>query len=297
MTSTKPKIIFFGTEDFSLVSLRALVEAGFEISAVITKPDTARGRGHILTPPAVKIYAESKSIAVWQPSKLSDISDDIAALAPVGGVLVSYGKIIPQSIIDLFTPGIINVHPSLLPKYRGPSPIESTIANRDQETGVSIMQLSAAMDAGPVYEQITVPLNGTETQSSLYEALGEIGSQLLIDTLPQIIDGTIAPKPQDEALATYCHMLTKDKSWIDPSTQTAPQAEAMIRAHEIFPRTRYKLNDQTLIITSAHISNNASGAMDIEFHDGSVLSIDQLIAPSGKQMSASDYLRGHRNSS
>lgn len=294
MTSTNHKIIFFGTEEFSLTALRALVEANYDIAAVVTKPDTPRGRGHVLTPPSIKVYAQAHDIPVWQPTKLADIADDIRDLQPIAGVLVSYGRIIPQSIIDLFTPGIINVHPSLLPLYRGPSPIEAAIANRDATTGVSIMQLSAAMDAGPVYAQVTHPLDGTETQSTAYDTLGAIGAQLLIDTLPAILNGDLQPTPQDDSQATYCQLLTKDQSWIDPAAQTAAQAEAMIRAHAVYPRTRYDHDGQTLIITSAYVTDSANTPLDITCHDGSILAIDRLIAPSGKQMSASDYLRGRK---
>ena len=141
-------IVFFGTEDFSLVALEALVEAGFPVEVVVTKPDMPKGRGHVLTEPLVKTFAKKHGIQVWQPAKLNDINDDIAKLNNPIGVLVSFGKIIPQKTLDLFTPGIINVHPSLLPKYRGPSPIEAAILMGDQETGVSIMRLSAQMDAG-----------------------------------------------------------------------------------------------------------------------------------------------------
>lgn len=292
---TTPKLIFFGTEDFSLIALRALVEADYSIAAVITKPDTKRGRGQQLTAPTVKIFAEQHGTPVWQPVKLSDIANDIRQLQPVAGVLVSYGKIIPQSILDLFTPGIINLHPSLLPRYRGPSPIESAIANRDSETGVSIMQLSSAMDAGPVYAQIAHPLDGSETQSSLYSTLGKLGAQTLLDTLPSILDGSLQPTPQDDAQATYCSLLTKDTSYILPDTQSAAEAEAMIRAYQIFPRTRYRLGEDTLIITAAHVADHAASPLDITFSDGSILAIDQLISPSGKQMPAADYLRGYRH--
>lgn len=296
MTSgkTSTNLIFFGTEDFSLVTLQALVDVGYTISAVITKPDSPRGRGHRLTPPAVKRYAFEHNIPAWQPTHLSQIAEDIRALQPVAGVLVSYGRIIPQSIIDLFSPGIINVHPSLLPLYRGSSPIETAIANRDTITGVSIMQLSSAMDAGPVYAQDSLLLDNHSTQATTYDTLGHLGAQLLLDTLPRILDHSLQPTLQDDAKATYCQLLSKDLSWITPSTQTAAQAEAMIRAYAVSPRTRYQFGDQALIITDAHIATTAASPLDLVFTDGSILAIDRLIAPSGKQMSASEYLRGHR---
>ena len=176
---SRQPIVFFGTEDFSLYSLRVLVEAGFNIVAVITKPDSRRGRSNKLIQPAVKQFASQHHIPVWQPNRLKDIINDIKNITPrPTGVLVSYGKIIPQTIIDLFQPGIINVHPSLLPKYRGPSPIESAIANRDKITGVTIMRLEQAMDAGPIYYQEIYSLNFTETQLELYQTLGQLGAQL-----------------------------------------------------------------------------------------------------------------------
>ena len=164
-------IVFFGTEEFSAVSLRRLIDDGFSIPAVITKPDSKKGRGKKMVPSAVKILAEEYKIPVWQPRKLADIVSDIKSLDDPIGVLVSYGKIIPQSVIDLFSPGIVNVHPSLLPKYRGPSPIETAILNGDDKTGISIMQLSADMDAGPVYDQLEVGLDGNETAPQLEEKL------------------------------------------------------------------------------------------------------------------------------
>ena len=291
-TPTNP-IVFFGTEDFSLYSLRALVSRGYHVAAVVTKPDTKRGRGHKLTEPAVKLFAREQDIPVWQPTRLRDIAEDIRKLQPAG-VLVSYGKIIPQAIIDLFEPGIINVHPSLLPLYRGPSPIEAAILTRDDDTGVSIMQLTREMDAGPVYAQQKYSLDGTETQSSLYEALGNRGADMLVETLPAILSGGLTPTPQDDSAATYCQLLSKETSWLDTKTMTAAEAEAQIRAYEIFPRTRYDLDGQTIIITRAHVTDSPSHALTLAFHDGSILEIDELIAPSGKKISAQDFLRGYR---
>ena len=133
------RIIFFGTEEFCAISLQALINSGFNVAAVVTKPDSKKGRGQKLVPPTVKLIAQKHNIPVWQPKRLSEITENIRQLQPVSGVLVSFGKIIPSSIIDLFSPGIINVHPSKLPTYRGPSPIESAILNGDGQTGVSLM--------------------------------------------------------------------------------------------------------------------------------------------------------------
>ena len=291
--NTSLKIIFFGTEDFSLAALRHLIDAGFDIAAVVTKPDSKKGRGHKTTPPAVKVLAEANNIPVWQPNKLAEIYDNILALQPVAGVLVSYGKIIPASIIDLFTPGIINLHPSLLPKYRGPSPIESAILNGDDKTGVSIMQLSPAMDAGAVYAQKIYLLNGSETKPQLYATLAEAGSELLVEILPNILNGKLQPEPQNDAAATYCQLLQKTDSQLDPSNTSAQQAERQVRAYLGFPKTKLQLDEHNLIITKAHISSQQKTPLDIEFRGGEFLSIDELVGPSGKTMSAEAFIRGY----
>lgn len=293
MTNTSETIIFFGTEDFSLTALRGLIEAGYTIGAVITKPDSKKGRGQKLVPSSVKVLATEHNIPVWQPAKLKDVTEDIKSLGKVTGVLVSFGKIIPQSTIDLFTPGIINVHPSLLPKYRGPSPIESAIKNGDAKTGVSIMQLSAEMDAGPVYSAQIHELNSTETRPELYHALADIGTNLLLEVLPSIMDGSLQPTPQDENKATYCSLLKKEDALLDLSSLSAQDAERLIRAHLGFPKSKLNVNGHLVIVTKAHISDQQKTPLDFVCRDGAYLSVDELIAPSGKRMNAESFLRGY----
>ncbi len=293
MTNTSETIIFFGTEDFSLVALRGLIESGYTIGAVVTKPDSKKGRGQKLVPPSVKVLATQYNIPVWQPTKLKDITENIQSLGKVTGVLVSFGKIIPQSTIDLFTPGIINVHPSLLPKYRGPSPIESAIKNGDDKTGVSIMQLSAEMDAGPVYTVVEHDLHGTETRTELYHALADIGTNLLLESLPSIIDGSLKPIDQNNDNATYCSLLKKEDAELDLSVLTAEEAERTIRAHIGFPKSKLVINHHSIIITKAHVSNQQKTPLDVLCRGGAYLSVDELIAPSGKSMSAESFLRGY----
>jgi methionyl-tRNA formyltransferase len=259
----------------------------------VTKPDSKQGRGHQLTAPVVKVLAEKHNIPVWQPTKLSDITDNIKALQPVAGVLVSYGKIIPASTIDQFTPGIINVHPSLLPKYRGPSPIESAILNGDETTGVTIMQLSPEMDAGPVYTAKQYSLNGTETQPELYQALGTFGTDLLLEVLPRILASGLQPMPQDDSQASYCQLLTKTDGQLDPQQLTALEAERRVRAYLRFPRVRLNVLDKDIIITKTHLSHEKITELDIKFKDDNYLSIDELIAPSGKILSGGDFLKGY----
>lgn len=293
MTNTSKTLVFFGTEEFSLTALTGLIEAGYSIAAVVTKPDSRKGRGQKLIPPSVKVVAERHNIPVWQPQKLSDIADTIKVLDHPTGVLVSYGKIIPQSIIDLFEPGIINLHPSLLPLYRGPSPIESAIKNGDTVTGVSIMQLSAAMDAGPVYSVKEYPLQGTETRLELYHTLATIGTDLLIETLPGVMNGSLRPIKQDEAKAVYCQLLKKEDSMLDPATVAAQTAERLVRAHIGFPKTKLSIGDTQIIITKAHVSTEKKTPLDVLCQDGAYLSIDELIAPSGRTMDSAAFLRGY----
>ena len=298
MTHTSKTIVFFGTDEFSTVSLRELIERGFTIGAVVTKPDSRKGRGRELQASLVKQIALENNIPVWQPLKMAEITESIQAFTEAAGekptgVLVSYGKIIPQSIIDLFEPGIINVHPSLLPKYRGPSPIESAILHGDTETGVSIMQLSAAMDAGPVYKQVFFSLNDTETAPQLESKLAALGAQELVTILPSIMNGSLQPQPQDESIATYCKLLSKDDSMLTPETLTAEQAERRVRAYLAYPKTKVTIAGHLVVITKAHLSSESTNVLDIACSDGRFLSIDELIGPSGRAMDAKAFLNGY----
>ncbi len=306
MMNISQKILFFGTEDFSLTALKGLIEAGFPIAAVITKPDRQQGRGQRLTPPEIKRFAESCNIPVWQPEKLRDIEDAIRAFQPAVGVLVSYGKIIPQSTIELFNPGIINIHPSLLPKYRGPSPIEAAILNGDQETGVSIMQLSAAMDAGPVYDQFNYPLTGSEDQITLMDTLAKKGTERLIELLPSILNGSLLPTPQDDSHASYCQLIKKSDAAIDWN-KPAVQIEREIRAYRSWPQSRTQLGRIEIIITKATavgpIEEAAPGKIDLTIEsdtqtllvsagDGSI-KIEYLKPLGKKEMPVQAFLAGY----
>jgi methionyl-tRNA formyltransferase len=292
MMNTSKTIVFFGTDTFSAPTLTALISAGYSIGAVITKPDSRSGRGQHLTPPLVKSIAEEHGIPVWQPVDLTTITDDIRALGDVVGVLVSYGKIVPQSVIDLFSPGIINVHPSRLPKYRGQSPLESAIINGDDSTSISVMLLTAGMDAGPVYGYTDLDLDGTETQASLYETAAELGAETLIQLLHLILSGEATSVPQDDDQATYSHLLTKSDSLLDPTTLAAAEAERKIRAHNVFPKTKITVHEQMVTVTKAHVATEPVG-LSLECKDGAYLIIDELIGPSGRHMSGQDFLNGY----
>lgn len=292
------KLVFFGNE--RLVSglehtdtpiLSGLVERGYDIIAVVSHHTQELSRKK--RPLEVTEVATAHAIPLFTPTKLKDIYKELAGLHADAAVLVAYGQIIPQSVIDLFPLGIINIHPSLLPLYRGPTPIESAIANDDPQTGVSIMQLAAGMDSGPVYAQKTIPLTGRETKFDLYQTVKTVSADLLFTTLPGILDGRITPKPQ-QGEPTYCPLLQKTDAWLNINHLTAAQADAKVRAHLGYPKTKAIIGEHTVIITKGHVSKTARSPLDLACKDNTIYSIDELVAPSGKTMSASDFLRGYK---
>lgn len=288
-------IIFFGTEEFSAISLQKLIDENFKIGGIITKPDSKKGRGQKLQAPKVKKIGEKFNIPVRQPQKMSEIVDFVKTFENPVGILVSFGRIIPQEIIDLFTPAIVNVHPSLLPKYRGPSPIESAILNGDEKTGVSLMKLSKEMDAGDVYSQKEIKLSKTETASSLYKTCGKIGAEMLVRDLPKIISGEIKGQKQYNSQAEYCQLLKKSDALLSQDKQTAEQAEQQIRAFEIFPKSKIQIGKHLVVIKKAEVvsSNAKNSPLTLKFADGEFLQIKMLITPNGKETSAESFINGY----
>lgn len=296
MTSGR-KLAFFGNE--RLVSglahtdapiLTSLITAGYEICAVVVNEAGTTSRNKKVL--EVAEVASAHNIPVLSPKKPLDIYDQLAAFHADAGILVAYGRIVPQKLIDLFPFGIINIHPSLLPKYRGPSPIESAIANGDETTGVSIMSLSAAMDAGPVYHQVTVHLSGTETAPHLAATLTNLAASELIATLPNIFVGTLTPEPQNDANATYCQLIQKVDAWLRPTEQTAEQAERLVRAYSAYPKARITLLGHDVLIHQAHVEESSDSPVTIKFTSG-YLVIDELTAPNGKRMPGEAFLKGY----
>jgi methionyl-tRNA formyltransferase len=297
MTNTSKTILFFGNE--RLVSglsstdapiLSDLIEQDYNVAAVISHHSESRSRKN--RPLEVAAIAEAHGIPVLTPDRPADIYDELASFHADAAVLSAYGRIVPQKVIDLFPLGIINVHPSLLPKYRGPTPIESAVVNGDKETGVSIMSLSAEMDAGPVYAQKSIELAGTETKFEVYEKLSTLGAELLLGILPEILSGELEPQPQ-QGEPTYCQLLTKEDAWLDPQSLTAEQAERRVRAYLEFPKTKVKIDNKDVIVTKSHVSKMVETKLDIPCGDGQYLSIDELIGPSGRKMDAKSFLNGY----
>lgn len=252
MTNTSKPIVFFGTDNFSLMALQMIIESGIKISSVVTKPDSARGRGQVMGSNVVKKYAISRNIPVFQPVNLIELEQYFKTLNRPAGILVSYGNIIPQAVLEEFTPGIINIHPSLLPKLRGPSPIETAIMNKDTRTGVSVMLLNSEMDAGPIYGQKVISIEGKETAEELYPKLAKEGSHLLVKLFSSIVGGSLDPVPQDNKQATYCKIIKKSDGLIDWKLP-AETIEAKIRALHRWPQSRANFHNIEVIVTRAEV--------------------------------------------
>lgn len=225
------KIVFMGTPDFARDSLSAIYDAGHEIPAVVTVPDKPKGRGMKLIPCEVKEYAIEKGIKVYQPEKLrenKEIVDILKNINPDVICVVAYGKIIPKEILEIPKYGCINVHPSLLPKYRGSAPIQWAILNGDKETGVTTMYLDEGMDSGDIILQTKTPIDKDETSGELWDRLSKIGAELLVETLEKIENKT-APRIKQPKEFTLAPMLEKSQAKIDWESKTAEEIKNLVR--------------------------------------------------------------------
>lgn len=295
------KIVFFGTPQFSADFLQGLLnEPSFDIAGVICQPDEPLGRKKILTPPPTKQLAATHNIPVFQPTKLKDDAfiESLRTLQADAFVVVAYGRIIPQIILDLPKLGVINVHPSLLPKYRGPSPMQSAIAAGETETGISIMLLDALMDHGPILAQTKLPITPTTTSESLMATVVDLGVPLLIDTLKKLESGKITPIEQEHTAATICSLLSRTDGLID-WTQPAHLIDAKIRGLNPWPGT----STANLKIFSVLISNRTLPPGQILIDNTQLfigtgtqaLEILELQPNTGKRMPATAFISGHHD--
>lgn len=231
------RIVFWGTSAFAVPALRALhAAAGMEIVGVVAQPDKPQGRHGTVLPGPVAAAARGLGLTVLQPETLKDATfrETLGRSSPDVAVVAAYGRIIPEALLTIPRLGTVNIHPSLLPRWRGPSPIQAAIAAGDTETGVSIMLLDAEMDHGPLLAQRRLPLSGTERYAELEKALSDIGATLLTDVLPRYAAGALQPTPQDHAQATFCAMLTRESGRID-WTRSAADIERLERAYDPWP--------------------------------------------------------------
>ena len=297
-----PPLVYFGSDDFSAGVLERLLQhEDFKSSLkyVVTKTPRSFGRGQQMKPTSVEATAKKLSDAtIIHASTRKELDSALAELdfenlQPMG-VLVSYGVIISDYVLDLFVRGIINFHPSHLPAYRGPSPVETALLRGDRTIGLSIMKLVREMDAGPVFMQGALELKGNETRSEAYDRIIEEGTPILYSTLKRIAEGSLQPVQQENTNATYTRMFTKADGELDPDTKTAEMLEREVRVFLGFPKSRLTLLDHPVIVTKAHVVDNERAAtIVVHCAENTYLSIDELIAPSGKTMDAESFKRGY----
>jgi len=244
--------VFFGTPDVASETLEILKRNGYSPALIVTSPDKPQGRKMIVTPPPVKIWAEKNNIPYIQPEKLDSKSfKNIPDLF----IVVAYGKIIGENILNIPTLGSINIHYSLLPKYRGASPVESAILNGDTETGVTIQKMIYKMDAGPIVAKKEVNILTDEKASELKTRLIKIGGELLVKTLPEFINGKIEEIEQNETEATFCKKIKKENGLIDLNADTIKNYNKF-RAYALWPRSFFFQDGKRIIITDAVLENN-----------------------------------------
>ncbi len=295
------RVVFLGSPPFALPSLRALA-AIYSVVTLVSQPDRPAGRGREHTAPASKIFASEAGIPVFQPERLGDL-DAIARiedLEPDMLIVAAYGQILPQGLLDIPKNGSLNVHASLLPRWRGAAPIQAAIRNGDEQTGVTIMQMDAGLDTGPILTQQSIRIAADETGGSLTERLSQIGSDLLVETIPQLLSGEIAPEPQDESLATHAPMLKKSDGALNLDA-TAEQLARQIRAFDPWPGSFIMWGDRRLVVKRAHtalLNGTATGRVTVVDNVPAVATREgvlvlDVIQPAGKrEMSGEAFVRG-----
>ena len=298
------RVAFFGTPEFAVPSLRALVGEGFDVVAVVTQPDAAQGRSRSrLVPPPVKLVAETEDLTVFQPEKPTDgaFLVRLRDTRPEVGVVVAYGHILKPELLELPPRGMVNVHPSLLPALRGPAPVEWAVIQGLTETGVTIMQLDAGMDTGPILHQIPDHIDPDITGGDLSEHLAELGAQALVETLAVLEQGKLNPVPQDHSRATLAPKLTREIARIDWSKDAASNAR-LIRGLDPRPGAWTQLDDVELKLYSARVAAGQGAPGELLTADGRLLvasgsgAVEVFeVQPAGKaRMPIDDWLRGAR---
>lgn len=256
MNKNNLNFIFWGTPDVASKTLEILKENGYTPSLIVTAPDKPQGRKMLVTPPPVKIWAEENNISCLQPEKLDEeFSNKLKDGNHELSIVVAYGKIMPEEIIKMPKLGSINIHYSLLPKYRGASPVESAILNGETETGVTIQKMQFKMDSGPIIAKEQVSISPEEKAPELRERLIKIGGELLVKILPNLIEGKIKETPQNETEATFCKKIKKEDGLIGLN-DNAVKNYNKFRAYAAWPRTFFFQNEKRIIITDAVLENN-----------------------------------------
>ena len=309
------KIVFFGTPDFARESLKALFDAGHEIELVVTNPDKPKGRGMKMIASPVKEFALEKGLKISQPEKVRnniEFIEEVKAIAPEAICVVAYGKILPKEILEIPTKGCINVHGSLLPKYRGAAPIQWAVLNGDKTTGVTTMYMDEGMDTGDMILKREVEIGEDETTGELWDRLSKIGAELLVETLEQIEKG-IAPREKQENDYTIAPMLNKEMAKINWEEQTAQEIKNLVRglnpimgAYTMLNGKKYKfwkadvakqteiIADNAAIIRSGTvIISNSKDGLFIKAKD-SILKVLEIQGENAKKMNIQEFLRGNK---
>jgi len=299
------KLIFLGTPEFAVPTLDRIVAAGHSVSEVVTQPDRPKGRKQELTPSPVKAAALRHNIPVYQPERIrhADSVEHLRALAPDAMVVVGYGQIIPQSIIDIAPLGIINVHASLLPELRGAAPIQWSIARGYKRTGVTTMRIDAGLDTGDILLRWETPILPDETAIELSKRLAEAGADLLVETLARLCAGTIRPEPQNHSLATFAPILKKEDGRIDWSNP-AQQIHDLIRGFQPWPGAQTLFRGQSLHLWRSRLVSQTwnlspaaliheRGCVFAQCGDDAALELLEVQLEGRKRMPAEIFANGH----
>ena len=303
------KILFMGTPDFALFSLKALCDAGFDVVGVVTQPDKPKGRGYVLTPPPVKTYALERGIPVYQPTTLKDgcFAEELDSLAPDLIAVVAYGKILPKYVLDYPRLGCVNVHGSLLPEYRGAAPMQRAIIDGKAQTGITTMLMAEGLDTGDMllWESCDIGIN--DNFEDIHDRLGALGASLLVKTVNALSDGSVTPTPQDHSASTYAEKINKAECLVDFS-QPARVIHDKIRGLSPIPLAFTHTPDGRILkiirssLSERKVSEGAvagevlsidAGVITVACGDGA---IDILrVTPEGKSaMDAADFIRGRK---
>ena len=297
-------IVFMGTPEFSVACLQRLIDDGHRVLAVYTQPDKPCGRGHNLTPPPVKVLAESSGIPVFQPVTLKNeaVVEELRNIGPQLIIVVAYGKILPQSVIDLPEYGCINIHASLLPRYRGAAPIQWCVLNGEKTTGITSMQMDAGLDTGDMLLQREIAIGENETSGELHDRLSLLGADVMSDTINQLEAGTLSPRKQDDSASNYAPMLTKALCRIDWN-DSARNIHNKVRGLSPWPVATTVYNGKIIKIHSTEKVDGAKGKpgevmenkgrLVVSCGDG-LLEIRVLQAEGKKAMPAKDFLAGNK---
>lgn len=297
------KLIFMGTPDFAVPSLERLLADGHTVSLVVTQPDKPVGRKQILTPPAVKVCAEANGLKVYQPASMrtQEAYDRLAEEQAEAIIVVAYGKILPKTILELTPGGCINVHGSLLPRYRGAAPVQWAVINGDSEAGVTTMLLDEGVDTGAMLLKRSRPLDDTVTGGELFDLLAADGAELLSETLKRLQSGTLTPTPQPEEGACYASMLDKSMcplDWQKPARTLHDQ----VRGMNPWPVATCRVEGKTMKVYATRIGESTDKApgsvvaispLTVACGDRNTLILEEIQAEGSRRMAASDYLRGH----